>query len=114
MMPSAPFVSAEFVDGISHSIQAALDSLFQHENALAQLSPMSSDPERAWSSSLAKLESTVAEWQAILDAMGEQVRSAQESLADLDGDLNRSLGAFAAARKHLQGDSSEAIGEANA
>ncbi len=114
MPPSTPLLSAEFVDGIGQFIQASLDSLFQHESALAQLSPSSPEPERIGTNSLSNLESTIAGWQSILDGMGEQVRNAQESLALLEIDLNRSLGAFAAARKYLQGESGEAEGRATA
>ena len=35
--------------------------------------------------------------------MADRVRAAQDELAALDTDLRRSLDAFAAARKHLQG-----------
>lgn len=104
MSPTFPAQSAEFVDGIGRSIQGALDSLFQHENALTQLLPASPEPEQNWANAMGRLETTVGEWQTILDTMGEQVRTAQEELARLDDDLNRSLGMFAAARKHLQGD----------
>jgi hypothetical protein len=104
MSPVFPTQSAEFVDGIGLSIQAALDSLFQHENALAETLPASPDPEQNWASATNRLETTVGEWQAILDNMGEQVRVAQEDLARLDDDLNRSLGMYSAARKHLQGE----------
>jgi hypothetical protein len=107
MTPATQATSMEFVDAVSGSILAALDTLFQHENALAEISSPSS-AERAWTNSLAKLEATVGGWQAILDEMGEQVRTEHESLAVLDTDLNRSLAAFAAARKHLQGQANEA------
>ena len=114
MTQSTQLPSAEFIDGVSNSIQVALDSLFQHENALAQLSAPSHDPERAWTNSLTQLEANIAGWQTILDAMGDQVRTTQETLAVLDSDLNRSLGAFTTARKHLQGQSGEAAGKAKA
>ena len=108
MTPSAPPSSVEFVDGVCQSIQAALDSLFQHESNLAEGESLSSDRAHDWSATLATLESTIANWQAILDSLGEQVRANQVDLAALDADLNRSLGTFATARKHLQGQSDEA------
>jgi hypothetical protein len=107
MSPGFPTQSAEFIDGVGRSIQAALDSLFQHENALTELLPTSAEPEQNWSNAITRLETTVCEWQAILDTMGEQVRVAQEELTQLDSELNRSLGMFAAARKHLQGEAND-------
>lgn len=104
MTPSAPSSTVEFVDEVSRSIQATLDALFLHESELAQQPAATITPERTRSHSFGQLETTIADWQAILDSMGDQVRIAQESLAMLDADLNRSLGMFAAARKHLQGE----------
>jgi hypothetical protein len=107
MSPVFPSQSSEFIDGVGRSIQDALDSLFQHENALADLLPAYAQSEQNWSNTVTRLEATVGEWQAILDATGDQVRVAQEELARLDDDLNRSLGMFAAARKHLQAEANE-------
>jgi hypothetical protein len=96
--------TAEFVDVVSRSIQAALDALFVHEELFARLAPLSQAPHHAWDRSLAQLEATVTLWQQILDDMGERVRRCQDDFAHLETDLQQSLTAFAAGRKYLQND----------
>jgi hypothetical protein len=91
-----------FVDAIDQAIQTALDSLFLHEDSLADIGMKHGDPQGAWTKSLDQLETTVRSWQAILDEMGEKVHAAQAELADLDGDLKRAMGTFTTARKHLE------------
>jgi len=102
MTPTEPFTSTGFVDAIDRVIQTALDSLYLHEDSLSEIGMKQNDPQRAWTESLNQLETTVERWQAILDAMAEQVHLAQTDLAKLDADLKQSLGAFATARKHLE------------
>lgn len=104
MTQSTQILSTEFVDEISESIQAALDSLFIHESGFNLISTATNGSHQNWSESLAQVEETIATWQSIFDAMGEQVRTTQESLAELDADLIRSLAMFATARKHLQSE----------
>ena len=91
--------SAEFLDEVAASVRAALDALDRHEADLAPLP----EPDRAWAGALGRLEENLSGWQTMLGDMAERVRAAQDDLSELDADLKRSLDAFAAARKHLQG-----------
>jgi hypothetical protein len=94
--------SAEFLDGVLDSVRDALAALDGHE--LGQADPaVTSDRDRAWAAALSRLEGNLDGWQGMLGEMADKVRAAQEDLAALDADLKRSLDAFAAARKHLQG-----------
>jgi hypothetical protein len=93
--------SAEFLDGVLASVRGALTALERQEPAL--LEPAPQDRGRAWAAALGRLEGNLDGWQGILGEMAEKVRAAQDELAALDADLKRSLDAFAAARKHLQG-----------
>jgi hypothetical protein len=102
MTPIDQFTSTSFVDAIDRVIQTALDSLFLHEDSLSEIGTKQNDPQTAWSESLKHLQTTVERWQAILDAMGEQVHLAQTDLANLDADLKQSLTTFVTARKHLE------------
>jgi uncharacterized protein YukE len=99
-----PSPSAEFLDSVTASVRDALAALDRHEAAL----PESAAPAggQAYAGALGRLEENLSGWQAILGDMAERVRAAQDELAALDADLRRSLDAFAAARKHLQGQSS--------
>jgi hypothetical protein len=106
-MPDAfPSPSAEFLDGVLASVRNSLAALDRHDSALADLPPASPDRERTWAAALGRLEGNLDGWQGLLGEMAEKVRAAQEDLAALDTDLKRSLDAFAAARKHLQGEKS--------
>ena len=108
MQQSATYSTEEYLNSVSRCIQSAQESLFVHDEALARLTPLTREPQSAWTESLGQLDVTVAGWQAILDAMGDRVRSTQEDLDILEGDLNASLSAFAAARKYLQSDARQA------
>ena len=103
MTRSSHSPSAEFLDGISATVRTTLDALVRQENDLAAASGSASNHDELWSAALARLEDNLGHWQTILDSMADAVRTAQDDLAVLDADLNRSLDAFAAARKHLQG-----------
>jgi hypothetical protein len=93
--------SAEFLDQVAVSVRDALASLDRHEASLAEPPTAVGTADRA--GALGRLEENLSGWQAILGDMAERVRAAQDDLAGLDADLRRSLDAFAAARKHLQG-----------
>ena len=94
--------SAEFLDGVLASVRDALAALDRHDTGQTGLT---SDPsrERTWATALGRLEGNLDGWEGMLGEMAEKVRSAQDDLTALDADLKRSLDAFAAARKHLQG-----------
>jgi hypothetical protein len=94
--------SAEFLDDVVASVRDALADLDRHDASLADLPPAAAR-EQAWAGPLGRLEENLSGWQAILGDMAERVRAAQDDLSGLDADLKRSLDAFAAARKHLQG-----------
>lgn len=103
MAEAFPSQSAEFLDGVLASVRNTLAALDRHDSALAELPALSPDRERTWAAALGRLEGNLDGWQGILGEMSEKVRAAQDDLAALDSDLKRSLDAFAAARKHLQG-----------
>lgn len=92
--------SAEFLATVADSVRAALAALDRHEASLTE--PPATGQTHAIA--LGRLEENLTGWQAMLGDMAERVRQAQDDLAALDADLRRSLGAFAAARKHLQGE----------
>jgi len=92
--------SAEFLDTVAASVRDALAALDRHEAALPEPPAVGGQARAA---ALGRLEEILASWQTILGDMAERVRAAQDDLAALDADLRRSLDAFAAARKHLQG-----------
>lgn len=94
--------SAEFLDSVSASVREALAALDRHETSLAEV-PAAQGGEQAYAGALGRLEENLSGWQTMLGDMAERVRTTQVELADLDVDLKRSLDAFAAARKHLQG-----------
>ena len=98
-----PSLSAEFLTGVADSVRAALAALDRHEATLVELPTAGPDREQAWTGPLSRLEENLTGWQAILGDMADRVRASQDDLAALDADLKRSLDAFAAARKHLQG-----------
>jgi hypothetical protein len=101
-MPDLP-PSAEFLDEVAASVRDTLAALEQHEASLAGPAP-TTGRDQADPAALGRLEESLSGWQAILGDMAERVRAAQDDLAALDADLRRSLDAFAAARKHLQGE----------
>ena len=103
MTEPSPPPSAAFLDGVAASVRDALAGLDRHDAALAGLPAPAPDREQAWAEALGRLEGNLAGWQGIVGEMAERVRSAQDELSALDADLRRSLDAFAAARKHLQG-----------
>jgi hypothetical protein len=93
--------SAEFLDTVAASVRDALAALDRHEASLSEPPPAATGETHA--AALGRLEENLTGWQAMLGDMAERVRAAQDDLAALDADLRRSLDAFAAARKHLQG-----------
>jgi hypothetical protein len=103
MTQLTPSESAEFVDQVLVAVRSTLDTLDRHENTLGELPRLATDHNALWSSIVNRLQSNLQEWQTILDAMAEKVRTAQEELNGLDTDLNQALRSFATARKHLQG-----------
>ena len=104
---TAPFPAAQFLDGVAADLRAALADLDRREAALGD--PASAaDSARACASALDRLEGSLSGWQGMLGDMAERVRAAQDDLTTLDADLKRSLAAFAAARKYLQGSDREA------
>ena len=102
--------SAEFLESVAGSVRDALAALDRHEAALADLPATPAEPRQAYAGTLGRLEESLAGWQAMLGDMAERVRAAQDDLAALDGDLRRSLDAFATARKHLQGEAASGPG----
>ena len=102
MPESSP--SAEFLDTVAASVRDALAALDRHEASLGEPPAPVGGRERVYAGALGRLEESLSGWQAILGDMAERVRAAQDDLAALDADLRRSLDAFAAARKHLQGE----------
>jgi hypothetical protein len=96
-----PSPSAEFLDTVTASVRDALAALDRHEASLPESAPAAGG--QTYAGALGRLEENLSGWQAILGDMAERVRAAQDELAALDSDLRRSLDAFAAARKHLQG-----------
>ena len=104
---TAPFPAARFLDGVAADLRATQAALDRREADLGEL-PAAADREGAWKNALDRLEGSLSGWQGILGDMAERVRAAQDDLAALDADLRRSLAAFAAARKYLQGTDREA------
>jgi hypothetical protein len=102
--------SAEFLDTVTASVCDALAALDRHEASLSELPSPIGGPEQAHAAALGRLEENLTGWQAMLGDMAERVRAAQDDLAVLDADLRRSLVAFAAARKHLQGEAASGSG----
>jgi hypothetical protein len=95
--------SVEFLDGVLASVRDALAALEGQDPAAAGPAPAGPDQGRRWAAALGRLEGNLDGWQGILGEMADKVRAARDDLAALDADLRRSLDAFAAARKHLQG-----------
>jgi hypothetical protein len=95
--------SGEFLDGVLADVRAALAALDDREAALPDATPDGPESGAARAAALGRLEVNLDGWQGILGEMAEKVHAAHEELAALDADLKRSLDAFAAARKHLQG-----------
>jgi hypothetical protein len=108
MPQPSPFPSAEFVDSVAAAIRHAVQELDRHESDLALLPGGLANPERSWGSALNQLEGRLGGWQQILSSMADEVRTAQEELGALDGDLKCALDMFSTARKHLQGSPGEA------
>jgi hypothetical protein len=105
---TTPATSADFLDGVVASVRYALAALDREDADCAEPPADWPDRNRAMASALDRLESNLAGWQAILGTMADEVRASQDDLATLDADLRRSLDAFAALRKHLQGTWHEA------
>lgn len=95
--------STDFLDEVAVSVRDALAALDRHEAALGNLA-MLGGGEQTHAAALGRLEESLTGWQALLGDMADRVRSAQDDLGTLDADLMRSLDAFAAARKFLQGE----------
>ncbi len=86
-----------FLDDVDASLRQTLATL---EVPLEEPAA-SSAPD--WNTALVRLESNLTGWQTLLGEMATKVQETQSELTLLDNDLKRSLVAFAAARKHLQG-----------
>jgi len=96
-LPQSP--SLEFLNGISKSLQIALNDLFHHEERLDSiLATQGTSGELA----IDRLEGNLSAWQGILAGMADEVRLAQDGLEVLDADLQQALNSFTTARKHLQ------------
>lgn len=95
--------STDFLDEVADSVRDALAALDRHEATLGNLA-MPGGREQTHAAALGRLEESLTGWQALLGDMADRVRSAQDDLGTLDADLMRSLDAFAAARKFLQGE----------
>jgi hypothetical protein len=98
-----PSQSAAFLDEVTASLRESLAALERHEGSLDESPAPVPGREQTWAGALGRLEENLVGWQALLGDMAERVRTAQVDLAGLDSDLRRSLDAFAAARKYLQG-----------
>lgn len=96
-LPHSP--SLEFLEGVSRSIQDALNDLFQHEEKLDSILTEQTTREEM---AIQRLEGNLSAWQGILAEMADQVRLAQDGLEVLDADLRQALNSFTTARKHLQ------------
>jgi len=104
--PQSP--SASFVDEVAESVRFALAALDRREPAFRADSSGRSVGEPPRVAALGRLEESLSGWQRILSGTSEIVRMTQDDLTALDSELKRSLAAFAAARKHLQGAWDEA------
>lgn len=91
--------SLEFLNGVSKSLQIALNDLFHHEE---RLDSMLLNPAKYEELAVQRLENNLTAWQTILAGMADQVRLAQDDLELLDADLRQALNSFTTARKHLQ------------
>ena len=91
--------SLEFLNGVSKSLQFALNDLFHHEE---RLDAMLVNPAKYEELVVRRLESNLSAWQSILAEMADKVRIAQDDLELLDADLRQALNSFTTARKHLQ------------
>ncbi len=98
-----PSPTAEFLDSVAAAVRDALAALDQNGPAHDDVLTPSGNRQQTYAGALGQLEENLSGWQAILGDMAERVRVAQDELGTLDADLRRSLDAFAAARKHLQG-----------
>jgi uncharacterized protein YukE len=101
--------SAEFLDSVSASVRDALSALDRHEASLME-GPGARNGEQTYAGALGRLEENLSGWQTILGDMADRVRTTQDELAGLDADLKKSLDAFAAARKYLQGEAASGSG----
>lgn len=86
-----------FLDDVEASLQQTLATLVIPPDE----TPTVATPD--WNSALMRLEGNLTGWQALIGEMAAKVQETQSELTLLDNDLKRSLVAFAAARKHLQG-----------
>ena len=93
--------SVELLDEAGSAVTFALAEVERQERLFAQLP----EPSVAgiWQDSLDQLETHLSRWQHLLGGAGEQVRQATEELNLLDRELRKTVSAFAAARKYLQG-----------
>lgn len=98
-LAQSPSPSLEFLNGVSKSIQIALDNLFRHEERLDSVLANQANREEL---AIQRLESNLSAWQSILAEMADEVRLAQEGLELLNADLSQALNSFRTARKHLQ------------
>ena len=95
----SPSPSLEFLNGISKSLQIALNDLFHHEERLDSMLATQINHEGP---AIHRLEGNLSAWQGILAEMADEVRLAQDGLELLDADLQQALNSFTTARKHLQ------------
>jgi hypothetical protein len=102
-----PATSTQFLDAVAADLRVALEDLDRREAAFGDMT-VTPERDRAWTAALERLEGNLTDWQGILGDMAERVRVAQGDLNALDADLKRSLAAFSAARKYLQGSDREA------
>ena len=102
MTKISQFPSARVVDDVAASVAAALAALELCPPAQFAVLTLSDQTERVAAEAIGRVENNLAEWQGILSAIADAVRSAHDDLAVLDSDLRQSLDALAAARKHLQ------------
>ena len=102
--------STEFLSEVEQSVRDALAALDRDEAVLANQPAAIPEADKTWGKAWNRLEANLAGWRAILGDMAERVRTSQDDLTGLDSDLKRSLDAFAAARKHLQGEAASGTG----
>lgn len=102
--------STEFLNDVEQAVRDALTALDRNEALLLNQASTAPQAEKTWGLALNRLEENLAGWRSILGDMADHVRTAQEDLTGLDSDLKRSLDAFAAARKHLQGEAANGSG----
>ena len=93
--------STELLDEAGAAVSLALAEVERQERLFAQLP----EPSVAgiWQDSLDQLEGNLSRWQHLLGDAGEHVRQATDELNALDRELRKTVSAFAAARKYLQG-----------